>query len=496
MFRFIRPIVMLGLLSLALLSGCVNIQEPNTANTCFEARNHHFSEVLACYKLAATSQSLQYSAKETQQFPGIVKRSFTMLSQNWSPDKLLRPEQWKHQVDIYIPNDALHGQALLIANNGINNPYGSNGVKTASDIDENMALSIARQTRTIVVSVSDIPNQYLTYTDDGIARREDDSVAHSWKLFLANPETRPFMSLHLPMMASIVKAMDLAQKELQPWQVNRFIATGASKRAWGSWLTAIADERISAIAPFVIDILNTSSVLNHTYQTYGNNWPLAFAAYQHEGITKQLQTDNFDKLLQIEDPLRYLNSAYAKRLSIPKYIVNASSDDFFVPDNARFYFDQLPGQKALRVAPNASHYGIRKFIEDSLIPMINRLQQRLALPTINTQWQNSTSNSMLSLYFSETPVSLTQWTATNPVARDFRYPCGIRYQPTGITFDKTQNAQVAISTPKQGWSATFIEATFSDGFTTTTPVYVTPNTYPTTKPPTIEPTCQTVTDDS
>ncbi|MES2206699.1 MAG: PhoPQ-activated protein PqaA family protein [Pseudomonadota bacterium] len=496
MFRFAKFVVIYALLPVALMSGCANISIPMLAEACVKDQDHNFTEVLACYKKQQASQPLYYTAKEVQQLPGIEKRSFALMSQNWSPDGLIKTEQWKHKVDIYIPVDALPGRALLVANNGINYPNGKDGVKPASDMNESMALSIAKQTRTIIVVVSDIPNQYLTYTDDNIARREDDSVAHSWKLFLENPEARPFMSLHIPMMESIIKAMDLAQKELQPWQVNHFIATGASKRAWSAWLATIADDRINAIVPFVIDFMNIDQVLNHTYHVYGGSWPLAFTSYQREGITKKIKTENFGKLMRIEDPLRYLSSAYAERLKIPKYIVNASSDDFFVPDNSQFYFDQLAGQKALRVAPNASHFGIREFIEESLISVINRLQQGRALPAINVKFHEEKGNKALSLQFSEAPLKITQWTAVNPVARDFRYACGIRYQPTELKLTEAQSLSVSatIQAPKEGWGASFIEAKFGDGLVTTTPVYVMPQTYPVSRPPVIEPGCKTVID--
>lgn len=486
----IRVLMLALLAALLVLSGCANTLETSSAQACFNANNRNFSEVLGCYKKAQQSQPLHYTFKEKQPLSGIEKRRFDLTSQHWAPLGLVTPSQWKHEVTMYIPTDALPSRALLIANNGINVPAGKDGVKIASDITEEMMLAIAKQTRTITISINDIPNQYLTYTDDGIARKEDDSVAHSWKLFLADPEQRPFMSVHVPMMESIVKTMDLAQQELQPWQINQFIVTGASKRAWSAWLATIADERITAIVPFVIDILNTKKVLQHTYDAYGGNWPLAFGSYQREGITSRLLTDNFDKLMQIEDPLHYLNSAYGARLAIPKYIVNASSDDFFVPDNAGFYFDQLPGKKSLRVAPNASHYGIKNFVEQSLITVTNRLQQTRALPTITAHRQPD--GDVLSLDFSEAPIAITQWTATNPVTRDFRYPCGIRYQATDIMPSGPQSATAFIKTPKEGWSATFIEAKFSDRFVATTPVYVMPNTYPTSAPPVVEPACKTL----
>lgn len=451
-----------------------------------------FSEILNCYKNQEASKPLLYVAKGTQVFPGVEKRSFDLSSQQWSPEGLVSPEQWKHSVDIYIPQNALHGQALLVANNGTNIPAGNKAKSEPTDFTQAMGLEVARQTNTIVISLSNIPNQYLTYADDGVPRTEDSSVAHSWKLFLESPETRPYMSAHVPMMASLVKAMDLAQKELKPWNVERFIASGVSKRAWAAWLAAIADERVNAVVPFVIDGLGTAKVFEHTFQTYGKNWPLAFYDYYSEGVLRLRHTENFEKLLKIVDPLAYLDSAYAERLAIAKYIVNASSDDFFTPDNSDIYFDRLPGPKSLRVAPNSSHNGIRQFVESSLIPVVNRWQQDRPLPSVTTSATTHGTGKAVSLHFTEAPVQVTQWTAVNPMARDFRDACGIRYQPRHVTPSTPLHAQVQIETPEQGWTATFVEATFADGFVVTTPVQVLPDRYPTAAPPETGPLCKTL----
>ncbi|WP_256667220.1 hypothetical protein [Pseudomonas sp. SJZ080] len=51
-----------------------------------------------------------------------------------------------------------------------------------------------------------------------------------------------------------------------------------------------------------------------------------------------------------------------------------------------------------------------------------------------------------------------------------------------------------VDSPKSGWKATFVEATFADGFITTTPVQVLPEHYPTQAPPAIEPACKTLSD--
>ncbi|MDN5394745.1 MAG: hypothetical protein L0G00_09365 [Pseudomonas sp.] len=220
---------------------------------------------------------------------------------------------------------------------------------------------------------------------------------------------------------------------------------------------------------------------------------MAFNAYHHEGITQQLETADFDKLMQIEDPLLYVKSS-TDRMTIPKYIVNASSDDFFLPDNARFYFDALPGTKMLRVAPNANHYGIKAFIESSLIAFTNRLQQKRPLPTLTTIEKTESASSKMHLGFSERPTKLVQWRAFNLNDRDFRLACGIRYEATPIVMTENNTLTVELNSPEEGWSANYIEATMADGLVISTPVLVLPHTYPTWTPKQIGPACRNLND--
>ena len=39
---------------------------------------------------------------------------------------------------------------------------------------------------------------------------------------------------------------------------------------------------------------------------------------------------------------------------MPKFMLNASGDQFFLPDSSQFYFDDLRGEKHLRYVPNTS----------------------------------------------------------------------------------------------------------------------------------------------
>lgn len=482
--------ITLLLLPVLLAAGCKHVPQPTSAMGCFQNSGQDFSSVLTCYAKATSDQPPEYKLVSATKLAGIEKRVYALKSQEWDGHNFASPGDWMHTVDIYIPDAAQHGQALLVANNGTNLPMGGRPVQAPTDFTEASALTIARQTNTIVIVVSNVPNQYLTYSDDGVPRREDDSVAHSWKLFLQQPEARPFLSLHIPMMQSVVQTMNLAQRELKPWGIDRFIASGASKRGWAVWMAALADSRVSAIAPFVIDILNTKEVLNHTYRAYGASWPLAFNAYFQEGITEQVETANFAKLMQVEDPLLYANTPYGVQLAIPKYIINASSDDFFVPDSAKFYFDALPGKKMLRVAPNASHYGIQAFVENSLVTFTNRLQQQRPLPALSATAKADPGGTQLSISYTERPATLTQWRALNAKDRDFRHPCGIRYETVNIDVPAGNTLNIDLRSPDKGWSATFIEATMGDGMVISTPVQVLPDTYPDWQPTQSGPACR------
>lgn len=179
---------------------------------------------------------------------------------------------------------------------------------------------------------------------------------------------------------------------------------------------------------YLILMLHLSIFINHTVEIGPLHSTLLPARHRWEN-----KIPAFTQLRQIIDPLRYLNTIYQPRLAIPKYIINASGDDFFVPDNTRFYYSKLPGVKSLRIVPNMNHYSINQFAEGSLVPFINRFQSKKTLP----QLIDLIHHHLLTVYFSEAPVKVVRWTANNPNARDFRYACGIRYQPLTIDSPST-----------------------------------------------------------
>ncbi|AAF84193.1 PhoPQ-regulated protein [Xylella fastidiosa 32] len=458
---------------------------------CENAHHTAATDALVCYHDAVEQQPLEYTATGSEHIAGITQKRYQLTSQSWSPEQLVTPSLWQHNVVLYIPDDVLPQQALLIISNGTRYPDNGMAVRPPNDLSEILS-DIARRTHMPIVEVSDIPNQYLTYTDDGRARREDESVAHSWSLFMQSPETRQTLPLHVPMVIATTRAMDLAQHELPQLSIKHFAVTGTSKRGWAAWLTAIADQRVNTIIPAVTDILNTRNVLNHIYRNYGNNWPIGLAPYYAENVINRLNTPQFKQLMRIEDPLSYLKTRYFRRLTLTKYILNASGDDLFPPDSSDYYYDLLPGKKALRMIPNSSHAISPATIRESLISFLGRLQQGRPLPVLNEHLQQRRKEAVLYLHSSEQPLRWTLWTAQNTQARDFRYTCGIRYVPTSLQ-EQGRSLRVNLTIPTQGWNTYFVETSYPDGFIATSKAYILgQQQYPVTAPPSTSTACSTL----
>ncbi|MBV6815805.1 PhoPQ-activated pathogenicity-related family protein [Xanthomonas campestris pv. passiflorae] len=461
------------------------------AEHCANAPEVGFGQALVCYHDAIEQQPLTYTHVGTSSVAGVERRDYLLTSQDCSPEGLVTPARWQHDVAIYVPKAALPTRAVLISTNGTRHPVDGGTAQPASELAPEALAALAQRTRTVVIALSDIPNQALTYQGDATPRREDDSVAYSWSLFLKAPQQRKTLPLHVPMAAAIARTMSLAERELAPLRIHRFVLAGASKRGWASWHATIADRRVEAVAPLVIDILNMPAVLEHMFRTYGGNWPIAFNAYAKQGITSQLQTPAFAQLVQLQDPLSYLHTPYRTRLTVPKYIVNASGDDFFLPDNTQFFYNALPGAKALRVLPNSAH-NIRASVVDTLAPFITRLQQQRPLPQVSDVLRMGEAP-QIRFRSSERPTQLQLWSAHNPQARDFRYACGIRYSATPIALAGRGMVPVPVQIPDDGWSAYFIEATYADGFVATSQTYVLgKQRYPTQAPPTDHAACSTL----
>ena len=134
-----------------------------------------------------------------------------------------------------------------------------------------------------------------------------------------------------------------------PKKIEEFVVSGASKRGWTTWTTAIVDDRVIAIVPIVIDMLNIIPSFNHHWRAYGK-WAAAVGNYEGEGIMEWQNSEEYQRLAELTEPFNF-----RKKLTLPKLLLNATGDQFFLPDSWQFYWKELLGEKHVRYVPNSEH---------------------------------------------------------------------------------------------------------------------------------------------
>jgi PhoPQ-activated pathogenicity-related protein len=181
-------------------------------------------------------------------------------------------------------------------------------------------------------------------------------------------------------------------------------------------------------------------------------------------------------LNNIEDPY-----FYRERLTMPKYVVNASGDQYFPPDNSKFYFDELPEEKYLRYVPNVAHNLEGSDARDSIAAFYYSVAAGLKRPKYS--WTFEPDGSIRVKTAEMTPKAVTLWQATNEKTRDFRLiTIGKAFKPQSLADQGGGKYIAKIDKPEKGWRASFVELTYDIGapfpFQVSTAVRVTPDVLP------------------
>ncbi len=406
---------------------------------------------------------------------GFTIHLYNLVSQVWrSPEEIDRT-LWQHQLVIVEPAVVSSGTAMLFVGDNDND----DPLPDENDIIVQIITQLALGSQTIVGAVYQIPNQPFYFPGDVDRYKEDDLSAYTWDKYLDTGDTT--WPVHLPMTKSVVKAMD-AMVDIAPslgaYQIDDFVLTGYSKRGQVTYMTAAVDPRVRAIAPGVIDVLNMVPSLESQYKAYGSFVP-ELDKMVELGVTDRLRTPEFADLTDIIDPY-----AYRDRLTMPKLLLNSSGDQFFLPDSARYYYDDLPGEKLIRYAPNTDHSLVNSqtSIYDTLYTLLGWYQTILLdLPRPEINWHVEAGELIANATIA--PQMVRVWRASNPTARDFRkVTIGESWVSEIIVPDTNGDYHAALLQPTQGYSAVYIEFVYQgvSGFpmTFSTRVYVTPDTYP------------------
>lgn len=421
--------------------------------------------------------AFDWSHQSETKVDGATIHHLRLTSQRWRADTEVDQPLWKHWVTVSIPDNPRHKVPILVIGGGRHreNPPATPPGET---------LTLARAAGAVVIYVDNVPNQPLKLAGDDTGRTEDDLVARSWLLAMRDDDAS--WIVRFPMVKSVVRTMDAVDAFLEERTNEKpegYFVVGASKRGWTTWLTAAIDKRVLGIAPMVIDVLNLAAHTPHHWRSYGF-WAPSLRDYEAHGLSKRFGSDDLDRVMAHEDPLAYL----PRVAGIPKYIVNATGDEFFPTDSLRHYEDKIPGVWRARCVPNTSHSLANSVVPIEILAFYRASMSGASLPELSWTSEPGETGDKLVLRTSEKPLTVTLWEATNENARDFRFnkdnPSA--WTPTILApADDTGLIHTAtIARPPTGWRAYLAECRFAGPnnaayrLVFTTRVFITPDTLP------------------
>lgn len=456
---FLRRIFILS--SLALFTATVGLLSAGEAPPAKTALDEyvHRPDPSYSWKVAATTRG-----------DGHTTLFVDLKSQTWlTPEEVDRP-LWEHWLIVVKPDTVTTKTAFLRIGGG------SNNADPPDEAPEYLA-RIATSTNSIAAELKTVPNQPLVFHGDGQPRYEDDLVAYTQSHFLETRDVR--WPARMPMVKSAVSAMNAIQElsasdRADNISVEQFVVSGGSKRGWTTWLTGAVDDRVVAIIPIVIDTLNLKEARLHRFASYGF-WAPSLKDYVHHRVMQRMNLPQMQELMELVDPY-----SYRHRLELPKYIVNASGDQFFPPDASQFYFDDLIGEKHLRYVPNANHSLGGSDARDTILAFYRAILSGTPRPRYSWTLRDDGSFYVRCI---DKPREVKLWQAHNRNARDFRVEEIGRVYTHSVLESQGDGVYIGrAETPEMGFRAFFVELTYDTGHAEplkfTTSVHILPDVLP------------------
>ena len=296
--------------------------------------------------VAAPDSSFAWKVLRELPAEGATATLIEMTSQRWLTEREVERPLWTHWITVVRPARVTSDIAFLYITGG--SLDWQPPAKPPAWLVE-----AARDTGTVTAELRLVPNQPLVFTDDGGRGRSEDEhhrlhvgqvPAHRRRALAGPPADDQGGGAgdgrgH--------RLLALAAGGGHAARSRSSSSSGASKRGWTTWTTAAVDARVVGHRPGG----HRSAELEPSFDP-----PLPRLrrstrrgeGLRGPGLMDWLGTPQFRALMRIEDPYKYRD-----RLTMPKFMVNATGDQFFLPDSSQFYFDDLPGEKYLRYVPNA-----------------------------------------------------------------------------------------------------------------------------------------------
>ena len=406
-------------------------------------------------------KSYKWELKESYTIGNVKAYSILLTSQQW------HEFLWTHQLTILVPAENKYDGALMFITGGSNKKGLPNWSGQTDSFVKSLS-EVATKNKGIVALLKQAPNQplYGDLTEDALISytlhnfKEDGD--YSWPLLF-------------PMVKSAVKAMDAVQefsKEKLNHSLNRFIVSGASKRGWTTWLTGANDNRVAAIAPMVIDILNMPVNLEYQVQMW-KEYSVQIEDYVKLGIPQTAKSEKGEAITTMVDPY-----SYRKKLTMPKMLFMGTNDEYWTVDAIKHYIDSIPGQNFVHYVPNVGHdLGDKKQAITALSAFFGETLAKTPYPLCTPEITYSKKG--ITLKVKTTPAILVDailW-STNSIDTDFRNDKW-EGKSLGLT-KKTPVVTSSQSFPATGYRAFYLDLKYKDPnggeYTESTRMYVADN---------------------
>ncbi|MFA9477561.1 PhoPQ-activated pathogenicity-related family protein [Phycisphaerales bacterium AB-hyl4] len=411
-----------------------------------EARADDPTQALVDY-VALEDDSFEWHVRQRTRLGNCDAVELTMTSQTW------RGMTWQHRLFLIVPdNIADDADALLVIEGGRWSDSDAEplaeGAPPAYPREATMLATFAQQLRAPVAILLNVPRQPIFN-----GRREDQAIAYTFDHYLNTGEQD--WPLLLPMVKSAVRGMDAVQafaKEDRGLQIDQFTVTGASKRGWTAWLAGAVDDRVMALAPMVIDMLNINEQFPHQVESWGVFSP-RIDDYTKIDLANRIMTPRGQELRQIVDPHAYLD-----RLTQPKMVLLGTNDGYWTLDALNLYWDDLEGEKFIVYVPNADHDLSMDWqrILGGLQALHRHAVGEQALPELQWSYASTTEGVTLSIEPGESVSRVRLWSATAD-SRDFRKA---RWTSRNLAADDDGHYIAEVETPEQGYLAVYAELTY------------------------------------
>ena len=170
-------------------------------------------------------------------------------------------------------------------------------------------------------------------------------------------------------------------------------------------------------------------------------------------------TDEFAALMDIVEPYEYRD-----RLELPKYLLNSTGDEFFIPDSWKFYWDELVGEKHVRYVTNSNHSMAGTDVMDSIDAWYHAIVHNISMPRYSWDVADDGTITVFSL---DEPAAVLLWQAHNPESRNFMQArIGKAYTSTPLTEVEPGVYSVKLEPPASGYTAYYIEMAYPSGIDT------------------------------